>query len=169
MLFNRSVKVAVGSVVDSTVHVKTAPTEEAIADITRLYGSINPALLSHLEGCFGKVQNNAQFDDLSEQIKIVKFVLKYRGTITLVQPKRFPADERFKTLSELFYDTMVGDLKPKSVKARPDYVFHARPMIKKLARDGGVAYNHALSAIKSAYISEVEYKDAVLSVIPPLK
>jgi hypothetical protein len=169
MRYNRSVKVAIGSVVDSTIHIKTAPTEADIADIARLYGSITPGLLTHLEGQFGRVKNNAQFDDLSSQIEIVKFVLKYRGTITLVQPKRSPADERFKTLSELFYDTMVGDLKPNGVKARPDYVFHARPMIRKIAREGGEQYNHALSTIKAACMGEAEYRDAVLAVIPPLK
>ena len=96
----------------------------------------------------------------------------------VVQPKVNPAETRLRTLSELFYDTFCGDLRPKGgprSKARPDYVYHARPYIKKLAAVGGEEYLHAINALKYAYAGttpveqEEAYKAAVTAIIPPLK
>jgi hypothetical protein len=99
----------------------------------------------------------------------------------ILQPKVLkinPAETRLKTLSELFYDTFCGDLRPKAgprAKARPDYMFHARPFIKRLAAVGGPGYEHAVSALKYAYLGETPveqeeaYRAAVTAVIPPLK
>lgn len=178
MRFNRSIKIVRGGCVNSTVHTKHDPTEEDIDELVQLYGAITPALLTRLQSRFGDVKNNAEFDDLNTQIRIVTFTLQHRGTVTLVQPKVTPAEERFKTLSELFYGTFCGDLRPKSgprAKARPDYLYYAKPYIRKLAANGGTKYDHAIASLKMAYVGEssaeqeLAYHDAVQAVIPPLK
>lgn len=106
----------------------------------------------------------------------VDTTVHFRKTV-VIQPKN-PAETRLRTLSELFYETFCGSLRPTSgprAKARPDYVFHARPYIKKLAAVGGEAYEHALNAVKFAYAGttpveqEEAYRAAILAVIPPLK
>ena len=108
----------------------------------------------------------------------VDSTVHFRKTTVIVQPKVNPAETRLKTLSELFYDTFCGDLRPVGgprAKARPDYVFHARPYIRKLAAVGGEQYEHAVNALKFAYAGETSveqeeaYRNALLSVIPPLK
>jgi hypothetical protein len=54
-------------------------------------------------------------------------------------------------------------------------MFHARPFIKRLAAVGGPGYEHAVSALKYAYLGETPveqeeaYRAAVTAVIPPLK
>jgi hypothetical protein len=190
MRYNASVRVVRGSVVDSTVHARKTPTERDIAQLVKMYGKLTDALLNHLKGCRVKTRTNAEYEDLAEQISIVEYALENFGAncngqvevggtywITLIQPKLSPSEERFKTLSELFYDTFAGSLRPKGgprAKARPDYVFHARPYIRKLAREGGEAYDRALNALKYAYVGsngfeqEEAYKTAVQAVIPPL-
>ena len=109
----------------------------------------------------------------------VDSTVHFRKTVkaVVIQPKN-PAETRLRTLSELFYDTFCGDLRPMSgprSKARPDYVFHARPFIKKLAAVGGEQYEHALNALKYAYAGttpaeqDEAYRAAVTAIIPPLK
>jgi hypothetical protein len=97
--------------------------------------------------------------------------------VRLIKAKQAETAERFKVLSNLFYDTFVGDLRPVGgprAKARPDLFFHAKPYIRELARVGGEDYTKALTALRYAYIGETAedeataYRDAVQSVIPPL-
>jgi hypothetical protein len=191
MHYNSSVRVVRGrGLIDSTVHVRKTPTEKDVAQLVRMYGKLTDALLAHLKGCRNKPRTNAEYEDLAEQISIVEYALENFGAkcngqvevggtywITLIQPKLSPSEERLKTLSDLFYETFAGSLRPKSgprAKARPDYVFHARPYIRKLAREGGDAYDKALTALRYAYTGvtpyeqERAYTEAVQAVIPPL-
>ena len=191
MRYNASVRVVRGGSVDSTVHARKTPTEMDIALLVKMYGKLTDALLTHLKGCRNKPRTNAEYEDLSEQISIVEYALENFGAkcddqvevggtywITLIQPKLSPSEERIKTLSDLFYETFAGSLRPKSgprAKARPDYVFHARPYIRKLAREGGEGYDKALTALRYAFTGESSYEqvraytEAVQAVIPPLK
>jgi hypothetical protein len=97
---------------------------------------------------------------------------------TLVQPKASPIGQRIRTLQELVYETFVGNLRPLTgpkSRPRPDYFYHAKNRIRDLAVKGGPDYEHALTAVKYAYVGQTyeekdeSYRDAVHAVIPPLE
>lgn len=185
MRYNKSI--VRGGVVDKTVaHAKKTPSISTVL-LSKDLGELQ-ALLEHVEASLTSIKTNKEYEAVHAEIDTIKYhidLLKAcpkeleRRNVVRLQAKRYQEQElRFKELSQLFYDTFMGDLRPVGgprAAAHPDYIFHARPYIKKLAIEGGERYNHALSAIRFAYTGETAseqekaYKDALFSVIPPLK